>query len=703
MSFQNPRRCSGIGVHFKVALFFLGVLAILIHPSLVQAQSDSGTISVSGSVAPAPTTITTSISASGTDPIAQNQEITYTITYTSTNVTSVPIHFKAVWDKGTVDGATEANVDVVEYVLGSATDGYGSVSPVIDTINREISWDIPLLAAGVGAQQVEFKLRTTANYTGTRLVSFPTYVYVISPLGVADKVVTKNYQFVPQLVSPSPTPAPAVSPTPSPSTASSPAPTVTPSPVPGSILEGNLFESISYPAIGATSARIRVNVRYPTDLVMSFGSDASKLFNNISLTAGESTQDFVLVNLQPKTRYFFQVKSKDGGLRSDVFTFETASKVVEQEASAMVVTMTQERNVVYFGPPKSASTEQTAPIVMTEGSIIDLIVKVPNSGSIKQIEAFIRSSAVLGASTEEFNLDELQSSTTKLAQIGEDLYVGKLRVPETTGLYEVASRIEDVYGNITEHKIQDIVVVQPFRVLDAASNTPLQHAKVKLSIYNPDTKLYEVVSNVTFNVRNPSYSKENGVVDFVLLPSRYKAMVSLVGYYDQHIEFEVGSSSTDYPQVMLVKSSWLSSFQGIGGFITQTSEELISGLLGLDHIDVYYQITVVITLALLAYLLLRVFVISKYPGLTLDSWMSRAQAQRTSNVLMNTVFLSIQALRLIVEVLVVHTFVMGTTFLYSSDPRNGVFLLGVGAIEVTTLCYTAILLKYRELNDKKCQ
>lgn len=70
----------------------------------------------------------------------------------------MPIHFKAVWDKGTVDGATEANVDVVEYVLGSATDGYGSVSPVIDTINREISWDIPLLAAGVGAQQVEFKL-----------------------------------------------------------------------------------------------------------------------------------------------------------------------------------------------------------------------------------------------------------------------------------------------------------------------------------------------------------------------------------------------------------------------------------------------------------------------------------------------------------------------------------------------------------------
>jgi hypothetical protein len=121
------------------------------------APDDSGTISILGTVAPSPTSISMSLAASPTTTFAQDAAVTYTITYSSQNVAAVPIEIQASWEKGTVDGATEPSVETVEYVLGSASTGYGGVTPVVDTLNKTITWSIPSTPGGGTEQTLTFQ------------------------------------------------------------------------------------------------------------------------------------------------------------------------------------------------------------------------------------------------------------------------------------------------------------------------------------------------------------------------------------------------------------------------------------------------------------------------------------------------------------------------------------------------------------------
>jgi hypothetical protein len=608
------------------------------------------------------------------------------------------------WEKGTVDGATEANVDVLEYVLGSATAAYGGTLPVVDLLNRRISWEIAALPPGLPEQSVQVTLRTTSNYTGSRPVTFVTQGIVISPVGVSDKPVTLTYQFVPT-VSPSPTAAPSPSPSPSVTgqiTSSASAQTV-PSLPPVILNPSNWLTSISEPSIGATTTRVRVVTLAPEPLVLTYGIDDQLLVNSVKMDGSAAAVDFFLSGLQPSTKYYFRLSSQDGRLQSDIFSFVTASKAVENLLSSVSITLTQERNLVYYGPVAADLNEPSQPSIVTNDSVLDLTFKVANSKSIKEIEAYIRNTAVLGISTEEFNLDELQSTSTRLTRVADDLFVGKLRMPKDSGRYEVVGRIQDQYGNITERELKVLTVVQPFRVIDAADNEPLEHARVQLFLFNPDTKLYEVISNVTLNMQNPAYSGSNGVVKLVLLPAKYKAVVSLTGYTDQEVEFEISDSSADYPLVLLERNSWLATgaVRTVVGSFKQTSQEVIKGLLSLTHIQDYYRITVYATTVLLGVLILMVVVLTRYPDIGVNMVLKNCSLISCSPVVTSGFFFVSLVFRFCIEILIAHTLFFGIVFLYSTDPRQGLLLLGIFALEVALATYLLLRLRLRELALRK--
>jgi hypothetical protein len=194
--------------------------------------------------------------------------------------------------------------------------------------------------------------------------------------------------------------------------------------------------------------------------------------------------------------------------------------------------------------------------------VIDLNLAIPNDQELKTVEVVIRPSNILGFSTETANADDFQSTTTVMTKISSSVFVGKLRMPVTPGMYQVVSRIEDLYGNLSEEEIGSVRVTQPFTITNHLTGEPLLGAEVNLFIYNQQTKLYETVSNVTTSVPNPAFADETGAVVLTLAPARYLAKITLPGFKDQSVEFEVGSQTdTDFPQVQLEPISNLISRQ----------------------------------------------------------------------------------------------------------------------------------------------
>lgn len=106
------------------------------------------------------------------DNFPQGIEIEYEITYGSAVSSASNIILEAPWSLGTIEGNSTATVEVVGYVSGSATNAYNSTPPVIDSINRKITWEIDNFPGNTLNQTVRYKLRTIGNYTGPNRVEF---------------------------------------------------------------------------------------------------------------------------------------------------------------------------------------------------------------------------------------------------------------------------------------------------------------------------------------------------------------------------------------------------------------------------------------------------------------------------------------------------------------------------------------------------
>src|SRR5579859_3672093 len=160
---------------------FTGLCIVLsfINPAAAFADITQN-IAVSATINPHASDFQFAISATpnALTSVNQFQNIIYTITYGSHLSYATPITIVGSWDKGTIQGQSSPSVDIANYVIGSATNAYNNTIPVIDTVNKTITWTITSFPANTTSQTVGFTLQTNADYASSQTVTFPAIAHL---------------------------------------------------------------------------------------------------------------------------------------------------------------------------------------------------------------------------------------------------------------------------------------------------------------------------------------------------------------------------------------------------------------------------------------------------------------------------------------------------------------------------------------------
>ncbi len=516
--------------------------------------SDSGNVVVTGTVAPKASSIVFDFQSTAADLVNQDVEIKYTITYSSNHAQNMPVVIQADWGKATITGASEPTVYVADFVSGSATKAEGGTDPIIDFQNKKITWTIPSLPAGVQGKKVSFTLKTNSLYSGPERAIFPVNARILVPSGIPDKTIQKSFQYLKKESISSPTPTPILS------------------PLPSSVAQNSIevkkkpltISAVSSKSLGAVSIKIGFDVSRPTSMKLEYG-ERPQNFTNAIILPETSRQTAVLSQLSPSTTYYFKISSyrDKESFESDIYTFTTTSETsVVPKAEVKTLIVMQERQVIYSSNPTQnventefeTQTQAQSPIVVTKNSVVDFNINIPTPEKVKQAELFFQEAGVLGISSEEDRVNVLQSSVSKLTNTSGESFAGKLRTPIVPGTYQVMIRIEDWHGNIEEKDLGLVKVLQPFQVFSEKDQKGINRAKVTFYKYNEQTKLYEMISNVSGIAENPTYSNLDGVVDFSISKGKYKASILASHFEPKDVFFEITDNvDQSLPKILLIE------------------------------------------------------------------------------------------------------------------------------------------------------
>lgn len=502
--------------------------------SIVNNNQISVTASIDPQVSNLPITIEST--TTGTT-FPQDSTLNYKITYGNNATTSIPLTIQAEWNQGTISGNPSPSVDILDYVVGSASNAYSSTPAVIDTVNKTITWTISSIPGSTTEKTVTFSLKTNSSYTGTSLVSFDVLGRATSGSTVTpDATVTKNYQYSGASATPTPTSAP--------STATA---TPTPTPTPAALS----FSEISVRSLSQSEAQIYVETNKKSTFAINYGTSLNNLSTTIK-TASLKTQELItLPDLKQDTSYYFRITAKDdtgNTVKSDIFTFKTAYTSDTLKADTQSVVVTSNNNILINPSGKLEKGTQSKNVVVVPTSTVftirfSLTKKVP----LKVAQLIIRNKKVLGFSTTEA---DASSDYVNLTEVELGVYVGKIKSLPKPGVYEIYTRLIDFNGNILEQKISDLIVARKFTILEKDTGKQIENARVLLYLYNQTTKVYELISPQSVSIANPSFSDPEGTVDVVLIFGKYKAEISSLNYEQKTIEFEINEQG-GYPLVEL--------------------------------------------------------------------------------------------------------------------------------------------------------
>lgn len=514
--------------------------------AIVSNSNINITASVDPQVSDLPITIE-STTAGTTFP--ENSTINYKITYGNNATTSIPLTIQAQWTQGTISGNPSPSVDILDYVVGSATNAYGSTPAVINTVNRTITWTISSIPASTTGQTVTFSLKTNNSYTGTSSVSFSVLARATSgSTTTPDVSVNQNYLFsgttTTNLGGPGDGRSDGKSSGSTPSTQQPALP---------------IFNSIEIYSISKSYAKIFVTTNKSTTLTIQYGKSLKSLSQNVKTALPATESITTLPDLEPNTDYYFKITAKDTSgniVTSDIFTFKTASESITPTIDLQSFIVTSNNNIL-LNPQGQLATGQTTPkyiIVIPYSTVFEFHFTLNKQTQIKNIQAIVKNKNVLGAST--FGQPEANSNLVDLVETRPGVYAGRLLSPGNPGNYELYVKVIDYSGNITIQKIVDIRVVNKFKILEKGLKNPIENARVLIYLYNPTTKVYEVISPQILPINNPSYSNPEGLVNVVLPMGKYKAEILAIGYNDNTVEFELNPEYGEYPTIYLEKQQF---------------------------------------------------------------------------------------------------------------------------------------------------
>jgi hypothetical protein len=516
-------------------------VVVCISPSSLLAES----VSVSAVVPTNATNFSTGLTSTQTATVGQDTILTYTLDYNSALTTDTQVTLEASWSRGTIIGSG-AEADVLSYVPGSATSASGNTSPVIDTINRKITWDIPALP-GNTPQQVTFQLRTSNTLTSSQEINYTVSSDIKGPgFTTTPNTVTGSFQEEPQATPTStPTPAPPTSTPTTPPSSISPTPTapIPTSSTPRPTASLKLAE-VTVRTITSADATIAVSLTQPSSIRLNYGENINSITEEISDLPSRTEHLISLTNLKPATTYFFRVYY--GGKLSEIYTLVTAlpGEVPAPLLQSLVVTS---GNTVLTTPLQAAVTSSpVSELMLPTKTFYEFRISIPNSVNLTHVQAILRHSKILALSSTEDTVTALD-----LIEISPGIFTGRLFTPPVAGIYNLFLRLSDKKGNIVEQKLTDIHISTPFIVLNE-DHKPIEGARVKLWYYDLQKKTFKYLDPQSISIPNPSFSQVDGIVPIVLPQGRYRAEISDLRYTTRTIEFSVGNSEKDsYPEVIL--------------------------------------------------------------------------------------------------------------------------------------------------------
>ena len=509
-------------------------------------------IGISATVPPAISDLPISIESTTTgDNFPQDTTLDYKINYGLLATVAFPVTIQAQWSQGTIQGSLIPSVDVLDYVVGSASDAYGATPAVVDTVNRTITWTINSFPGSTTNQTVSFKLKTNDSYSDNNSVSFNVSARAISDSTVTpDQTVTQDYLYNASL-NPVPTSTPTPTPAPSSSTTGN-APTPTPSPS-----QPLTFSGISTYSISQSGTSISISTNNNSTLTISYGLSPNSLSQKIISLSSQTQALIDFPGLQPDTNYYFTVTGQDSSgdiTKSDIFTFRTA--VVSEAPTIDVGTLvaTSNNNVLTSANSQTANAGnlKNATIVIPVANSFSIQFSLTKITLIKSVQAFIVNKNVLAAST--FKASSTNPNYVNLVEVQPGVYAGKLLSQPDPGNYEVYARIIDYNGNITIQKIADLNVVSKFTIVAKGTHRPVENARILFYLYNSQSKTYTVISPSILPLVNPSLSLSDGTVNVTLPQGKYKTEISAIGYVNQSVEFTIAPQS-GYPIIYLTPNS----------------------------------------------------------------------------------------------------------------------------------------------------
>ncbi|MGI8419978.1 MAG: fibronectin type III domain-containing protein [Candidatus Levyibacteriota bacterium] len=526
------------------------LLTALPFIAYAQAQKD---ISVSAVIPPNASDYQFDLASDGQPSAAQNTVLTYHITYgaqTSAGLdtpTTIVAHFS--------DDLAPGGSDVLDYVIGSATNAYGGTIPIVDLTNRTITWSMASLPAGTINQSVTFQLRTNENYTGASPVTFTTRAnmsnqYVTMP----DSSVSQTYQFDQSLVTPTPTMTPTPTPTglPTSTPTAAPGPTATPAPAtvtpimtptPTEKHSTLRITGITFTNISTNEATVAVATNQPAKAFISYGTSATNLNQRTSTSPFGVYNTLSLTHLLPATAYYLQVviTTPDGKSHtSEVFTFKTAHQtpVVPSSSEKNAITITS--NDFLLSSELLADNENSNTlVVLTTTTAYQLSYTYATLLSITSSEVIVRSPSG-------------QEKIIHLKEQSSLVYNAHLRT-DGPGRATILIRTSDKNGNVHEQKIAQLKVIHPLTVLDQSNHSPIADARVLFSIFNPASGKYEILpKDFVPGFKNPGFTDANGELHALLPVGSYQAQVSAWGHRAATVDFTLGGEDgQDFPTVRL--------------------------------------------------------------------------------------------------------------------------------------------------------
>lgn len=544
--------------------------------------------------------------------VNQNQTISYEVTYGSSLTYATDISVQASWSQGTIAGDSTPSLDIANYVIGSASTGYGGATPVIDTLNRTITWTISNFPANTTGETVTFQLETTDAFTGSQNVTFTVSGKVIGPgTETPPSTVTNTYQYVgTNTPTPTPTsaPGPTNSPTPggaNPSTTTTPAPTLSPTPA-----QNLRILDIELRSITATAARIQIDLSGPSPIDILYGESPERLTKKVTSLSTTAEHVIELTDLTVNTQYYFKVVLPNQKPLSDVFTFKTASSASGAATIDTETLLLISDNVVLFDP-FDEQTQKNPTVVIPAGDPFQVKFGFNDSRKVKRVQLFIQNSRVLGISTFLKQADAT-GFNTNMIKLKNNEYAGRLRTPEEPGFYQLFAKIYDENGNLSEEKIVNIRSSRPLTILNDKGK-PVEGAEVNLEYFDTSEKRFLPISSQSLAIQNPAYSDYKGIVHVTLPQAQYRASIHVFGYKNKTVIFTIGpGKDQDYPEIKLEKEPF--SLLGLSKYYAQTFFDITGAtaltIFAMTHSPRVFDF-MALSMGVITLILLVIFILSK--------------------------------------------------------------------------------------------